>query len=327
VAVVSAVDAPVFGQNVVFTATVSGPLTPTGTVIFYLDGTAQPPVTLSSGTATFSPADILSMGSHTLKASFGGSVNYTGSDSALFTFVVGKANTTLNLTSDTNPATRGQSVTFIAQLAANSPGGGTPDGSVTFQLDGVAVGSPVNLDGSGVATLSLSTLSAGSHTLVATYSGSSSYTQSQNQLTQVVNNPPLNLALQNATGAFGASTTLSATLTYNGTPLSAKSVSFSLNGSNVGSANTNAQGVARLTLSLTGLEPGIYPLLVSFGGDSIYPVGSDSATLSVTKLNATLTLGNLSQTYDGTPKFVTYTTYSGQFERGHHLHPGDKRGN
>src|SRR5581483_3734381 len=70
----------VFGQTVTFTATVTSPTaTPTGTVVFVIDGTGQQPVSLdASGKATFATST-LSAGDHTVTANYQGNGNIAGS--------------------------------------------------------------------------------------------------------------------------------------------------------------------------------------------------------------------------------------------------------
>ena len=53
--------------------------------------------------------------------------------------------------------------------------GATPTGAIQWRIDAVNFGSPIALNGSGQAQLALSTLSAGSHTIEAIYSGSLAY--------------------------------------------------------------------------------------------------------------------------------------------------------
>ena len=60
-----------------------------------------------------------------------------------------------------------------------------------------------------------------------------------------------------ASGVFGGSGTLAATLNSNATALPGQVVSFQLNGQNVGTATTNSQGVAILAnVSLAGVTAG-----------------------------------------------------------------------
>lgn len=70
---------------------------------------------------------------------------------------------------------------FTATLSGTA---GTPTGTVSFYLDGVIQGSPVTISG-GVATTSFS-ITSGSHTVLAVYSGDMVYTSGQASLTQTV---------------------------------------------------------------------------------------------------------------------------------------------
>jgi uncharacterized repeat protein (TIGR03803 family) len=79
--------------------------------------------------------------------------------------------TTTTLASSLNPSTYNQSVTFTATVTAT--GGGTPTGTVTFTADGSNVLGASALNGSGQATVSTSALTAGTHSIVASYGGDS----------------------------------------------------------------------------------------------------------------------------------------------------------
>jgi hypothetical protein len=96
-----------------------------------------------------------------------------------------------------------------------------------------------------------------------------------------------------ATGTFGGTVNLSATLTDGTNGISGKSVSFTLNGNSVGSATTNASGVATLSnASLAGINAGSYPSGVgaSFAGDASYSGSSNTNSLTVNKANQTITV-------------------------------------
>jgi uncharacterized repeat protein (TIGR01451 family) len=100
------------------------------------------------------------------------------------------AGTATAVSSSLNPSLLGQSVTFTATVTST---GGTPTGTVQFK-DGVNnLGSPVTLNGSGQATLTTSSLTAGTHTITAVYSGDSLFTTSTGTLSpdQSVTNRPL----------------------------------------------------------------------------------------------------------------------------------------
>ena len=88
-----------------------------------------------------------------------------------------QATTTLVQASNDSP-TYGDSLTFTATVAAESPGSGTPSGSVQFLVDGSTFGSPVTMvDGVAVSD-PIGTLGAGPHTISAVYSGDDSFSTS-----------------------------------------------------------------------------------------------------------------------------------------------------
>src|SRR5207244_2434663 len=105
-------------------------------------------------------------GSHSLTAAYAGDANYSASTSAPLSQVVDQGPTSLALATSRTPSTYGSSVTFTATV---TPAAAT--GSVSFDDNGVPIpGATVPLS-SGVGAYTLSTLSGGSHTITATYSG------------------------------------------------------------------------------------------------------------------------------------------------------------
>src|SRR4029077_11163836 len=176
--VTSSQNPSIFGQSVIFTATVSpvapGAGTPTGTVTFLDGGSPIGTGTLSGGVATFATS-ALAVGNHTITTSYGGDGNFNGSTGSLTgnPQVVNKTNSTTTVTSSQNPSIFGQSVIFTATVSPVAPGAGTPTGTVTF-LDG---GSPIGtgtLSG-GVATFATSALTVGNHTITTSYGGDGNF--------------------------------------------------------------------------------------------------------------------------------------------------------
>ncbi len=86
--------------------------------------------------------------------------------------IVAAGPTTTTLISSLNPSTYNQSVTFTATVAGSD--GGTPTGTVTFTADGSNVLGMITLSG-GAAAVSTSALTAGPHSIVASYGGDSNY--------------------------------------------------------------------------------------------------------------------------------------------------------
>jgi hypothetical protein len=132
--------------------------------------------------------------------------------------------------------------------------------------------------------------------------------------TDVAATAATSLAPAAATGTFGGTTTLSATLTSGGSPVSGKTVSFTLNGSSVGSAVTNASGVASESgVSLAGVNAGSYPTGVgaSFAGDVSFDPSSGSNSLNVSAADQTINFGPLADKLTTDPPFTVSATGGG----------------
>ncbi len=117
------------------------------------------------------------------------------------------------------------------------------------------------------------------------------------------------LAPAPATGVYGGTTTLSATLTSGGNPVSGETVSFTLNGANVGSTTTDVNGVATLqNVSLAGIDAGSYPadVAASFAGD-------DNLNLLASSGSSSLTVSQLAQAIVISTHAPTNATYGDQF--------------
>jgi hypothetical protein len=115
------------------------------------------------------PLSALGVGVHTLVLSYAGDSTHAASTSDPFTQTISKADSSVTLTSTANPAVHGQSGTITATVATVSPGTGVPTGTVTVTIDGVTGGTAAL--SSGKASLKLSVLGVGSHTIVVTYAG------------------------------------------------------------------------------------------------------------------------------------------------------------
>jgi hypothetical protein len=189
------------GQPVTFMAVVAAPGfqgTPTGTVTFTIDGQAQSPVPLSVvggvDEAQFTTST-LAAGQHSVAATYSGDANLVGSSGSLATQTVKAPNlqpTTTTLVTSLNPSAVGQKVTFTAFVSAGTSAR-TPTGMVTFVIDGTPQ-APVPLravKGKDEASFSISSLTAGKHSVSATYQGDAAFAAStvSTPLAQVVDAP------------------------------------------------------------------------------------------------------------------------------------------
>jgi autotransporter-associated beta strand protein len=291
-ALVSSLTPSGLNQSVTFTATVTAGQpptglpatgTPTGTVSFFVDGSATPAATVTlngSGVATFSTST-LSFGSHSIVAKYNGSTNFAGSTSSTLTQQV-LPGTTTALTSSVNPSTPGQSVTFTATVAP-APGPGTPTGTVTFFVDGVQQGAPVGLNGSEQASFTTSTLSAGSHTITARYNpdANANFSGSANTLNQtVLFNTTTTLTSSANPSTAGQSVAFTATVqspSGGGTPTG--TVTFSVDGVPQTTLTLNGSGQAFWVTS--GLGVGNHTVTATYNGSSTMNGSSDSLSQTV----------------------------------------------
>jgi hypothetical protein len=125
------------------------------------------------------------------------------------------------------------------------------------------------------------------------------------------------LTVSSSSGIYRGTVNLSATLTRasNSTAVSAKTITFTLNGATAGTAITNGSGVATLAgVSLSGINAGTYSNGVgaSFAGDSGFQASNGTNTLTVNKKDATWTTNAASKIYgDADPTPLTTGIGSG----------------
>lgn len=183
----SSTNPTVYGQVTTLSSTVapsSGTGTPTGSVTFD-DGTnSVGSASLSNGQATLSLSSF-SVGSHSLTAVYSGDANFLASTSSVLSQVVNQAATATALSSSSSPSTLNSSITLTANLSVVAPGAGTPTGTITFE-DGSNVLGTSSVSSAGQAALPTASLSVGSHSLLASYSGDANFLSSSATLAQQI---------------------------------------------------------------------------------------------------------------------------------------------
>jgi Bacterial Ig-like domain (group 3) len=300
----SSVNPSAVGESVTLSAavSVSTPNTrrPTGTVTFYDGATELGSATVvnGGGTKTLNSAafatSALALGSHNIQAVYAGDNVFAGSTSAILVQVVqGSAfATTTVLTPSTTSATAGQPITLTTDVTSVS---GTPSGAVEI-TDGTSTLATVTLDGTGKASLTTSSLSVGTHTLAADYSGDAKFGTSASETVSVLIQPnPLAATTTLLASSVNPSTvaspiTLTATVTSaSGTPTG--TVEFQ-DGSSVLGTVTLVSGLATLnSVSLTAA--GTHLLSAVYGGDSNYAGSSGPLTQVVNSPGKVATTTNL----------------------------------
>lgn len=298
---------PVAGKSVTFTATVSSvsgavivgratPMaTPTGSVTFLDNGVALGTSLLTGGTATYTTT--LAAGTaHSITAAYSGSGTYATSTSSAISVqaTTGTTATTTSLVASSYAVTGGTNITFTSTVKS-SGSTGTPTGTVTLtdSKDGVIGSGTIGTD--GTINISSATLSSGTHSIVASYGGDTTFAASSSSAIVVTITPasgPLTASISPNPGIYGNTATITATVavtsgTANGT------VQATLNGQTYTGTVTAGTG----SITVTVPPPGTYSLVVSCPSTNSFTC-TNSVTLSYTskKGNTTTTVTSSTST-------------------------------
>ena len=242
------------------------------TVTFSVTG----PATVSGNTLTITGA-----GSVVVTASQAGNNDYSVATTVSRTLTVDKATPVSNLSASETAGSYGDSVTLTATLTG---GNVPPSGTVTFRNGGTSIGTGT-LTG-GVATLTTTSLPAGSDSLTATYTGDSNYkTATSNTFTVTLSQQSQSISFTlpspvtfgvspiplSATATSGLAVTFSATgpATLSGSKLTITGAgTVVVTASQVGNANYSAATSVSQTLIVNQAMPTITwtsPAAITYG--------------------------------------------------------------
>jgi autotransporter-associated beta strand protein len=303
-----------YGDQVTFTASVTGGAgTPTGSIptgsVTFTDTTfgvvlaANVPLTTigNAGKASFTTTNALTIGTHSIQVTYTPAPGspFTGTVSAALVETV-RSMTTTSLQTSASPGIVGQPLTITATVTPVAPGAGVPTGLVSFFDTPVAGGTPAfigqaNLNASGQANLTLSSLLRGTHNLTASYPGDKAFAGSATSgaITQMMlYGSATTVRTSAATILFGATVTFTATVgvakgTPSGSGVPTGTVSFYDNGTFLGQSSLNTANVA--TLQVPGLGVGIHAITAVYNGNTSF-VGSTSAAVNQNVLSQTTTV-------------------------------------
>ncbi|HEY2015817.1 MAG TPA: YDG domain-containing protein [Bryobacteraceae bacterium] len=220
------------------------------------------------------------------------------------------------------------SLTLKAALTRADNNAGIPSEPITFSL-GATIPSCTGLltDGSGVATCTIApqqtpyplgaALLAGTYDFTASFAGDTvptpdlgGSTSDPEELT--VNLDGTGLTASDANGVFGGTVDLKAQLTsQSGSGIPGKTITFFLNGVQVGSTATDSSGWAYVFgVSTAGIDAGPHDNYIkcTFAGDSTYGAVQGLAKLTLSQQSSAISLDNLIQVYTGSPLAPTVTT-------------------
>jgi subtilase family serine protease len=222
--------------------------------------------------------------------------------------------TTTTLTSSSNPANAGTSVTFTATVTGSSP-----TGTVTFNNGTTALGTGTL--SSGKATFATSTLPAGGYSITAVYGGDSKNVRSTSavliQTIEAVAGTATTTAIvsSGSPAALGAQITFTATVTTTsgnapGGAVTFRDGSVPLGFANVGSVSTSSGTAAFMT---SALSPGTHQITGLYSGDANNNATSTSTVLSqvVNKSTSKTTLSAPTSVFSGATSLAISATVAG----------------
>ena len=302
------------GQSITLTATITmvGSVEPTGNVTFLSNGISiGSGVVNASGVATLSLSS-LPAGGNSITVTYSGNSTYApGASNSMMVTINGAAKTTTTtvLTASPNPATTSQAVTLTATVTATS---GTATGTVAFFDGGTSLGSGT-LSGSGVATVQVPSLTAGSHNLTAQYAGTSTFSASNSAtVVETVNGPTTTATTTALIPSPNPATTtqaviLTATVTAaSGTPTG--TIAFFDGSTSLGSGTLNGSGVA--SVQVPSLTAGSHNLTAQYAGTSTFSASSSPTvveTVNTPAASTTTTTLNVSPNPATTTQAITLT--------------------
>ena len=267
VTLASSANPSIAGSALSLTATISSPqsVPVTGTVTFKDGSTPLGTAGVGSTDSAVFTTSALAVGQHTILAVYSGDSLNQAATSSVLVQTVQTAGTTVTLTAGANPALAGAPLMLTSTVVGT---GGTVTGTVTFQ-DGTTALGAANLNPSGMATLTVSGLAPGVHSIIAVYSGdannlpSTSPTLAENivQATTVAltssENPALSLD----------AVTFMATVSNGGSKPPTGTVVFSDGSTTLGTGTLSATGTA--TFTSASLATGQHAIQASYSGDTL----------------------------------------------------------
>jgi hypothetical protein len=183
------------GGSVTITAAITpvGPATgtPSGSATFF-DGSTQLGTATLDGSGRASINRTLTFGSHQLSATYAGDGNFGPSDTSASPYtetVLNPSVTGIGSSASHNTAVVGTAVTFSAQVTAGAgtPGGqAPPTGTITFKDGSTSISSALPLGAGNQAAFTTSSLTPGSHSISAVYSGDAAFVPSTGTVTETV---------------------------------------------------------------------------------------------------------------------------------------------
>jgi hypothetical protein len=212
--------------------------------------------------------------------------------------------TTTSISSSVNPSVFGQPVALTAQVSPTSA-----TGTMQFKDGTSNLGAPIALT-NGSATLTISSLTVGGHSISATYSGDTTFISSTSSpLAQTISQDASATGVASSANpsAYNQPVTLTATVSAAAPGAGAPSgtIQFKDGANNLGLALTLSSGAAAYTT--TALSVGSHSITAVYNGDGNFTGGTSSSLMQTIYQAPTTVALNTDNNPSGSGQLVTFT--------------------
>jgi hypothetical protein len=259
----------------------------TGSVTFLDGSTVLGTMAINAGGQATLAISTLSVGSHSITASFTGNINYAASNSPAISQTVQQTATQTTLSSASSTTLAGKPASFSVAVTSAT---GIPTGQVTLR-DGSTVLGTTTLSAAGSCSFSTTSLARGTHSITVAYAGDSNYSGSISAaVQQIVQLAQPAVTLSGPANPVDAGTPANFTATLSTPGMPPVGTLTLLNGSTVlGTANIS--GVGSIAFSTSTLGIGNDTITATYSGDANNSAAtSTSVTVAVRQANTTTTL-------------------------------------
>jgi hypothetical protein len=206
--------------------------------------------------------------------------NYAGTGYVAKISATGTA--TVVLAASPSPVAAGQTVTLTASVTPTATYASVPTGTIEFQDGGNVLGTVVTLDSTGKATYTSTTLTPGTHSLTAVYSGDNTYPAGNASQSLAVNGLTATVKVTPSPASITTAMSLSVTVAVTGSGATPTGTVTLSGGGYNSSAATLTGGSATIVIPANSLSAGSDTLTVSYSGDANYSQATGTSSVTVT---------------------------------------------
>jgi len=198
---------------------------------------------------------------------------------------IGNKAATVTVSAASGSITADQSLIVTVTVASTATGGTTPTGTVTLSGGGYTSAAEALSSGSYQFTIPADSLSAGTDTLSASYSGDSTYAQASGTASVTVTKLTPTVSVVPAAASIDSNQLLTVTGSVTGSDATPTgTVTLSGDGYTSAAVTLDSSGNYSFTIPYNALDgaTGTYPLVVLYSGDATYNSTTGSANVAVT---------------------------------------------